>query len=483
MILEFYTAFGGSENRLNQINRHTGRIGSRCSASATILFRSGVVCASLMASALLLFALLLVSAHLASAQNWTFGSVDNPAEQSNVAWWESHTDVQIAGGVSLIGPQWRSALHIDAASRQENTAFRIGTTLRAGIYGRYEPDTDERYDLLRLVEYARFRPVSGNKYLRLGPLDRTRLGQGQLVNFLSSQTSWDDRTVGAEGRVVGRIFTLEAFSSDVARASLAGARLSITPFSTPAGRGRSLTLGASLVRDFSIDLKNGDRFQGFETDLRVRVYRSGSFEFVPFVSFARLNSFGQGLLFGADLENDNFIDLARVHFRLALQYNSSDFRPGIFGSFYPVSSPSSSIISENETRRSDIPLRSIERGNAVNTELRILIFERFELWYAFMRYHGVQKLSEYHVRLFFRSPRIVLAIGQDRRGLKGFASLFRELGDENRMRFEFDLRLFSRLWAQFDAHYTYRSVLRDGEAEYYSVQRRFDPLIGLRTRF
>jgi hypothetical protein len=215
----------------------------------------------------------------------------------------------------------------------------------------------------------------------------------------------------------------------------------------------------------------------------MRAYRSGSFDFVPFVSGAWIPEYGQGMLIGANLENANFIDMARMHLTLALHYNSSDFRPALFGSFYTVSGPGRSIISGADPTRRDTPLRDVQRGNSIVFESRILFFERFELWYAFQRYHGVQRLSEYHLRLHFTARNLRLSVAQDRRGLKGFTSLFGELGEENRMRFQFDLRLLGRVWLLMDAHYTYRqNAVIDGNA-YYSIQRRFDPAIGLRARF
>jgi len=425
----------------------------------------------------------------AGTMNWMMGSIDDPAELYRNARSPVSSNLFMAGGLSLIGPQWRSALSLDISSHREKTAFQLSSILRAGLYGGYEPDSDQRYDFLRAIDYLRYQPRGGSGYLRIGALDRMRLGHGQLVNFLSSQTSWDNRTIGAEARMGGRVLAIEGFTSDVAKAGLTGLRVAVSPFPGSASGWKSMTLGTALVRDFTSTLENGSHFEGFESDFRVRIFNSGGFAFTPFASFARLTSFGQGVQIGADLENANFIDLARIHLRLALQYNSSDFRPGYLGSFYPVSNLAASIgsigsdASEGTDFTADIRLRDIKRGNAVNTELRILIFERFEFWYQFMRYHGEQRLSEYHLRLFFRSPRLELSVGQDRRGLKGFTSLFSNLGDENRMRFEVDIRLFARVWAQFDAHYTYRELLDHEGRKTFGIQRRFDPLLGIRASF
>lgn len=419
----------------------------------------------------------------ASAQPWTFGSIDDPDEQSDLTRWDAYVELTGTAGFSLIGPQWRGVGRLDASAKGPAYSVRLDGSLRSGLYGPYDPETDEWRDLLRLIDHARFRPEDSGTYVRIGPLDRTRFGSGHLVNFLSTKTVWDERSIGGEVQLAGRRHTLEAFVSDITRRDISGLRLAIAPFDQGQSGVSSLQLSGAVIEDHTVRTEGGNPFRGFEGGLRMIAYRSGSFDFVPILSGAWLPSYGQGILVGANLENANFIDMARLHLSLALHYNSSDFRPALFGAFYPVSGPGRSIVSGTEPARQDTPLREVQRGNSIIFESRILFFERFELWYAFLRYHGVQHLSEYHLRLFFQARNVRISVAQDRRGLKGFRSLFGELGAENRMRFEFDLRLYGRVWVVMDAHYTYRRVPTLSDLHFFSIQRRFDPTIGLRARF
>jgi hypothetical protein len=452
-----------------------------CSAIMTIAVRSRY--AGRFAIGIVVLVLWSVMSLFTQAQSWVFGSRDDPAEHAQLAWWNAYVEVTGAAGFSLIGPQWRGVGQVDLAAKGPGYGFRLDGSLRSGIYGPYDVETDEWRDVLRMIDHIRYRPEDSGTYLRLGPLDRTRFGNGHLVNFFSTETVWDDRSIGAEVQFSGRYHTLEAFTADVTRRSISGVRLAMAPFDQGQGGLSSLEVSGAVVEDHKTDTDLGSSFRGFETDVRMRAYRSGSFDFVPFVSGAWIPEYGQGMLIGANLENANFIDMARMHLTLALHYNSSDFRPALFGSFYTVSGPGRSIISGADPTRRDTPLRDVQRGNSIVFESRILFFERFELWYAFQRYHGVQRLSEYHLRLHFTARNLRLSVAQDRRGLKGFTSLFGELGEENRMRFQFDLRLLGRVWLLMDAHYTYRqNAVIDGNA-YYSIQRRFDPAIGLRARF
>ena len=431
-----------------------------------------------------LFALVLLSlAPVAGAQSWLFGSRDDPAEQASIEWWNAYVEVTGATGFSLIGPQWRGVGRLDLEARGADYAVGLNGSIRAGIYGTYDQETDEWRDALRILSHARYRPKDGHVYARLGPLDRTRFGSGHLVNFFSTETVWDDRSIGIEWQRSGPNHTLEAFTSDVTNRGVSGLRLAVAPFDRGEPGFRSLEFSGAIVEDFGVQTDLDNPFRGFEAAVRMVAYRSGSFDFVPFVSTAWLPDYGQGVLVGANLENANFIDTARLHLSLALHYNSSDFRPGFFGAFHPVSGQDRSIISGVDPSRRDIALRDIERGNSVLFESRILFFERFELWYAFQRYHGIQRLSEYHLRLFFAARNVQISVAQDRRGLKGFTSLFGNLGEENRLRFGFDLRLLGQVWMLMDAHYTYRQALVIEGNRYFSIQRRFDPVIGLRAQF
>lgn len=443
----------------------------------------GLVCAAVVCAVFTL-----ASVTPAAAQRVLFGSIDDPAEQSSVAWWQAYTELEAAGGLSLVGPQWRTAGRLAVETRTTTSSVRIDGTVRTGVYGTYDPDIDETYDLLRLLEYARYRPPESGRYARIGPLERTRLGTGHLVNFLNSNAVWDRRTIGVEASLMTDRIGLQSFSSEITDLDLLGGRLWYQPL--PQGPGsawRTIRFGVTAVTDQRIEGSPDETLEAGGLDADMEAVRTGGFSFRPFFSYSRIRTHGQGFYFGGDLSSENLIDLARVHLRLALHYSSSEFRPGYFGSFYSAAGPGSVILSaeeESDPGFVSLDLEDAGRGNAVVTELRLLIFERFELWYQFVRHHGVLPESEYHLRLFFNSNRLRLAIGQDRGSLKGFFSLFDDLEDLSLLHFDLAYRVSGPLWVSVDARYTYDSGIRgeDGRRRYI-VQRRFDPLVSLRFRY
>lgn len=371
---------------------------------------------------------------------------------------------------------------------------RLNGVARGGIYGRYDPDTDELYDLLRLVDFARYNPPRQSRfYFRLGAIDRMRLGTGHVVNFFNSHVAWDRRTIGIESMYGTRILDAYAFADDVRLNGVVGGRLAVRPMAGVRSlRTRSLTLGAAYVTDLGTHRPDSLELTAYAVDLSLNALPSGDIRLVPFASFAWYSNYGKGLAVGANVESDNFIDLARFRLRLALHYSGREFIPGYVGAFYMVSNPEARILNaqrylvgERRIEYEGVELKDALGGNDFETELRLLIWERFEFWYYFRRHYGTQSLSELHFRLFFHEPRrFRVDVGVDRGGLKGFFSLFNDLGDQTALVFGTHYRAMGPFWVFVNARYTFEhvGVGEDGKDQYL-VQRRFEPFVGVRFDF
>ena len=427
----------------------------------------------------------------ALAQPVDFGSSDDPRERFQQVWWRYQSSLDLTGGLSLISDHWRAGLNSNLNFASRPVTARLSGTVRGGIYGRYDPDTDELYDLLRVVEFARLNTVPRSPlYLRAGHIDRMRLGTGHLVNFYNSNVAWDTRTVGAEGMLSGGFADLAGFTDNVLLNGVVGGRAAVRPFSgSRNARLRSVELGFNYVTDLETRSADTLGVTGYNVDLKAHAVTSGEIRFVPFVSYAWYPEFGRGIGFGASVESDNFIELARFRLRMALYYNGRQFLPGYVGSFYQVSNPKERIMNADRylTSKEDVAYEGVQLsdalgGNDLETELRILIFERFEFWYYFRRHYGTQNLGEYHLRLFFNQPnRLRLNIGMDRGGLKSFFGLFSDLTDQSALVFGIDYRMFGPFWAMIHSRYTFEEAGESPDGtERFLVQRRFEPFTGIR---
>lgn len=409
-----------------------------------------------------------------------FGHMMDLRERLQRDWWRRDQTVMAVGGLSLIGAQWRGAGSLTLEAVTRHASARIGGTLRAGPLGDYGPDVDEWYDLVRLVEFVRLNSREEDPYfVRVGLLDGLRLGPGHVVNFFSSSVAWDERTVGAELRWVTSAIEAVAFADNVRLDGVAGGRLALTSPELSSGGGiPSVTLGVNYVTDRESGLDS------YSADFRIDIFESGDIHFSPFASYARYRGYGNGLAVGADMYSEGFLDLLNFDFRVAAFYNGRKFIPGYFGSFYPVSNTDARIVQSVDTA---LPAGTALGESAGATDLlvefRLAFYRDFSLWYYFRRHFGPQRLSEFHLRLFLHaSDGLRIELGIDRGGLKGFLTVFGDFGDLSALVFGTHYRLAGPLYLHATARYSFERLEGPGAARYL-VQRRFEPMTGLRLQF
>ncbi len=427
------------------------------------------------------------------SQTIAFGSADDPREHIQRQWWRRDTYFHAMGGVSLIAAQWRgaSSMALDMVTRPV-TAHLQGT-VRAGVLGEYGADLDEPYDLLRLVHFARYNPPRNHAvHVRAGLIDRMRLGIGHTVNFFKSSMAWDERTVGGEFIRQGRSLELAGFTDNVLFDGVVGGRVAVRPLSwSQALYTRTAQVGFNYVTDRSARPPDAPRLEAFNVDLQFDLFTSGGVFFAPYASYAWYPDFGDGIAFGADLYSDRFIDLLSFRFRLGMFYNSRRFIPGFVSAFYTVNNPYARIIqsgsSLDDLQPGDlagVPLQKSNGANDLLTELKLVIFNGFEMWYYFRHHFGAQRLSEFHLRLFLRSSdKLRMEVGIDRNGLGGFFTIFNDMDDQSALVFGTDYQLAGPIYLYLRARYSFERIGDDDTAERYLVQRRFEPFTGVRFRF
>ncbi len=436
----------------------------------------------------LLLSLLPVAISTGWAQPFFFGAADAPNEYVATTWWQQRRAVEVGTGISLIGPQWRGAAGIAAEYARPGFSARLNGMLRAGPNGLYEPDVNEPYDALRLVEYVRYNPGLGQPlYARVGPIENLRLGNGHLVNFFSSQIAWDQRTTGAEVAVRLPALTVDAFSEDVRLNGLVGAAVQIRPLPV-AGLLGGVQVGGTYVRDRSSARGN---LEAYSASILLDLIRTGGFEVRPYVAGSHIVHHGDGVALGVLLENPNLLDAARVQGRVALTYSGQAFLPGYFGSFYSIRNPGARIINSDQyladALQQDsvgVSLRDVRGGSGFTTEFRLVVFQRFQIWHSFYRHYGTQALSSYHLRLYFQQPeQLEVGLGIDREGLRSFLSLFNQFGDQSALVLTGRYNLFGPLVVGLDTRYTFEKLGGRGGTARFLAQRRFEPYAAARFLF
>ncbi|HYE97010.1 MAG TPA: hypothetical protein VD962_12450 [Rubricoccaceae bacterium] len=428
----------------------------------------------------------------AAAQPFAFGSADDPLEPGARRPGRLTTTVAAYAGPAWIGGTWRLALAAEAEGYAGPLSAALGGALHPGPGGLYDAEADEAYDLARVVRYLRHEPRPGVPlYARLGPTQHLDLGVGHLVRDFGTTAAWDERDLGAEAMVRTGFGSIAAFTDDVRLDGVVGAQVEIEPLTRSTDtRLRSLRLAAGAVHDFAL---GGDSaVTAVSADVRVALFELGGLRLSPFASYARYLQHGQGVGLGADFGANELAGMARLRLRMALFVSGEGFIPGYFGPLYTVSHNDRRIVL-SDTYYDDDPSTSLEgvslddvtRGVDLVTELRVLTFGALLLHTYFRRhYGGGERLSEFTLRLAAQ-PRategVRFAFVVQREALGGFFSIFGPLEDRNTLLFEIASPV-GPAHLHLRARYGYLRLPDDAEGHRrFLVERRFEPLVGLRV--
>ncbi len=408
-----------------------------------------------------------------SAAQSGFGSMNRLSEMLIKQRWQTHRQISGMAGFSLIGAQWRGVALLNLEIASYPFGVKLRGDMRQGPLGRYNPDWDEAYDLLRLIQFARVQ--TDHLYVRVGPIQDLRLGIGHVVNHYRSSTSWDARTVGLELAWTRGAFHFSGFTADVLLDNLVGGRVSLDlPYTS--------RLGANYVNHSPTELT------AWSIDFESELFETARIAFAPYASYAWYTKFGDGLAFGADVRGTDFLDIMNFRLRVGAFYSSRHFIPGYIGSLFSVSNHRNRIVrGDSDLDRIEpkdftgLTLREASGVNDLLTEFELQIGQSFWIASSWRRHFGSQPLSEFYFRLFMRSGAFDhLEIGVDRLGERILTDIFTDFSEQSALLFATVIRVQSSIFLQAEARYTFEPV---GSGLHYLVQRRFEPTLGIQINF
>ena len=441
---------------------------------------------------LLLFVLLAAGA---SAQPVAFGSADDPMELGSGFQPRDQSRAAVYAGPAYLPDTWRGALRAEAYGQRGRWSAGVGATVHPGAGGLYDPEADELYDLARAVEYVRWNATAGSRsYARLGPAEQVTLGSGALVRRYRTTTAWDERTLGLEGAVQGRRVRLAGFAGDVLSLDgVVGGELSVQTGAS-VGPFQALRATVAAVHDLGAVGVTGDSsLTGAEVTVSGRYGGAGPLAFRPFATHARYLGHGSTLGGGVELGVDNLGDALRFAGQAAAFVSTDDFVPAHVGPFYDISNATDRIVddasffSPGPDVLAGTPLNSLGTGVDLVLDLRVVVFGRLEVSQYLRRHIGDDKASAYSLRLAGRLPgQGRLVFGLERQDFRGFFDLIDDLGELNSLLLDVQVPVGSRGVAYVRSRYGYRRLTADDGQAYadgpgrYLVERRFEPLVGLR---
>jgi hypothetical protein len=429
----------------------------------------------------------------AAAQPAPFGSSDDPLEVPPPVFGRPPGLVGAYVGPAFIGSEWTLGVAAEASGRRGPVHAAVDYTLHVDEDGFYDPEVDELIDIARAVRYLRLEPAVGRPlYVRAGPLRRVELSSGQLVRGFGTWAAHDERAPGLElAAAVGPVDVV-GFVEDVRLGGVAGVQVQVSPLRRAADdRLRTVRVAVAAVHDAGPAADSSTT--AVQVDARGDLARLGGIALTPWASYARFLNYGQSLGVGADVGSSDLVGTARVRFRLGLFASSDEFVPGYFSPLYAVANVHDRVIEADgfydadttSTPLAGIPLGEASAGLDVVAELRILAFGQFEVFQHIRRHIGAGGQSAYAARVAYR-PRdpagVRLDLMFERQGFKRVLGLFGDLRDLNALVLDLDAPLpFFGLRLSLRSRYGYERLpdAADGGRRFL-VQRRFEPLVGLR---
>jgi len=434
-----------------------------------------------------------VAAPAAGAQPTPFGSSDDPLEAPPPVFGRPPVTGGIYAGPAFLGSEWTLGIAAEARGRRGPLHAALGYTLHLDEDGVYAPERDELLDLARTVRYVRLEPAVGRRvYVRAGPLQRVELSTGHLVRGFGTWAAHDDRAPGIEASASAGAVDAMAFLEDVRLGGVAGAQLAFEPLRRSGNpRLRAVRLALAAVHDAG---PAGDSSTtAVQADVRAEAARAGGIALTPWVSYARFLNFGQSLGAGADLGSSELAGTARIRLRAGVFASSDGFQPGYFSPLYHVANVHDRVVEAYGHYDADttaaplagIPLGDASGGADVVVELRVLAFGQFEVFQHLRRHIGAGAQSAYAARVAY-SPRnpdgVRLDLLFERQGFKGVLGLFGDIGDQNALVLDLDAPLPYGLRLSLRSRYGYERLPDDaGGGRRFLVQRRFEPLVGVRA--
>ena len=428
---------------------------------------------------------LALAAGSVAAQPAPFGSSDDVFETA------ARPSASVYAGPAFVRSGWRTVVDADVTLREKRLSASIGGALHPGTGGLYDDEADDLYDVARLVRYVRLDPGPGDRtpYVRLGPTQNLTLASGLLAHRYRTTTAWDDRRISAEAVVGGERVQAAAFLGDVSGAGVVGAQVEVgTGASAGPVRGLRATLAA--VHDLGGPY-GGDGLTGAELRVQGDLFAEGGLSVSPYVAYARYAAHGGGLGVGVEAEADNLGNVGRAAARIGVVASGKEFAPGVVGAFYAIDNPRDRIVVAESFYDSDpafelagTPLDSIRAGVDVVVDARGVAFGRFEGRLHVRRHIGADRLSAFGFRIAARASGARFELGLEREGFRTLLGLLGRLGEQNTLTLDIaaPVPALGGATAFVRSRYGYRRLPEDTAGpNRFLIERRFEPMIGLRT--
>jgi len=303
---------------------------------------------------------------------------------------------------------------------------------------------NEFSDYLSVIRYARYGRKFDPLYVRLGALDFASLGHGSIMHRYNNSLSYDTRKIGIEFNVDFNSFGVEGVYSSFGENSVVGARayvrpLSLTEFSAIPIIG-GIELGATYTTDLNQNagvragsyrdstftiLEDSGPIKIFGLDVSLPLLK-GSLGIVNlYYDYAEIVHYGTGRSAGIEF-NLNGLGLVDIRTKLERRWNSNQYLPNYFNSFYEVERFRFDETTNTVTSKVQALEANIAIGNGYYGELWIKVLGSFDIIGSYQRLDDNPESGVLQLRTDIspENSQMVARAGYDKINIKDEKDLF-----------------------------------------------------------
>jgi hypothetical protein len=374
----------------------------------------------------------------------------------------------------------------------------------------YREDFDTAKELFNQLAFVRYghEGVVGRPYIRVGALDTSRLGYGQVLAYYDNTplgATWQKRGLEA-GMNFGRA-GFEVIAGNIQRLEVVGGRVYGKPLQGyVGGKLGELQVGLSGATDFApgagytgISIQNEARIRSGSVageryprptmvggDITLPLYRRDGTDLLTYVDVGKLRGGGHGGVLALQLTQQ--VRHSQLIAKFEHREVSNGYRAGFFDNGYErerfvVSGNDGDLWRPVNTRYRTV-LNSVSGGPAAWVETRVLM-PRWSIWSFYARQYRDSKSGWLHVELDSRTmfPRVSMHVWYDKWRIDGARDVFR-MDDRAAVQAAAALRLYRNAHLFALSRWSF-SPLRDGSGAVvdYATQRYSERRVTLRVPF
>lgn len=328
---------------------------------------------------------------------------------------------------------------------QFGVAYDISVRVSVRARRMYLEDFDTPRELFNQLAYVRYghKGVQGTPYLRVGVLDSSRLGYGQVLAWYDNTPSSVHPKRGAEGGMNFGAAGVEFVAGDITRLGVMGARSYAFPFAwSERPRLSRVQLGFTSAADFtpgagyigpaiprtaevhatSVNGLFARRPSLVGADVTVPLVVNADRELISYADLAHLKGGGSGGVLALQLTET--IRHTRVVLKTEHRMVGDRYRPSFFDAGYEAERWSLGGAAGDSLRsvgtRYGAVMGSVSGGNAAYGEMRATT-PRMMLWTFYQRVYNDSKSGWAHVEADSRTiiPRVIAHVWYDKWRIQG----------------------------------------------------------------